>query len=107
MPVFAVTTARGPNWDPSCGIREQRGWDEHASFFDGLVDRGVVILGGPIGGGGGDTDVGLLAVSAADERELRSVFSADPWAANGVLRIKEIRPWTLWLDSRPCGSGNG
>ena len=106
MPVFAVATAKGPNWDHARGIREQQGWDEHASYFDSLVDRGVVILGGPIGGGS-DEDVGLLAVDGADERELRSIFGADPWAANGVLRVKEIRPWTLWLDSRRTGSDRG
>lgn len=47
MPVFAVMTAKGPNWDTSRGNREQQAWDEHAAFFDDLVDRGVVILGGP------------------------------------------------------------
>lgn len=92
MPVFAVMTARGPNWDPSRGIREQAAWGEHAAYFDSLVDKGVVILGGPIGGGS-DEDVGLLAVDAAGEQELQSVFSADPWAAAGVLRIKQVRPW--------------
>ena len=103
MPVFAVMTARGPIWDPSRGNRQQPGWDEHAAFFDSLVDEGIVILGGPIAGGS-DEDVALLAVNAADEQELRSVFSADPWAATGVLRIKEVRPWALWLDSRRSGS---
>jgi uncharacterized protein YciI len=104
MPVFAVATAKGPNWDHARGIREQRGWDEHARYFDSLVDRSVIILGGPIGGGS-DEDVGLLAVDAADERDLRSIFSADPWAANGVLRVKEIRPWTLCHLSRTGWSG--
>jgi len=103
MPVFAVMTAKGPNWDPARGNREQQAWDEHAAFFDSLVDKSVIILGGPISGGG-DEDVALLAVNAADERELRSVFSADPWAANGQLRIKEVRLWTLWLDSRGSNS---
>jgi uncharacterized protein YciI len=74
--------------------------------LDDLVDKGVVILGGPIGGGS-DEDVALLAINAADEAELRSIFRADPWAANGVLRIKEVRPWTLWLDSRESISGQG
>jgi uncharacterized protein YciI len=97
--VFAVTTARGPNWLHDCGIREQPAWDEHARFFDGLVERGIVVLGGPIRSKGGD-DVALLAVEAADEEELRSIFGDDPWATNGVLRIKEVRAWTLWLDGR-------
>ncbi|HEU5473704.1 MAG TPA: YciI family protein [Actinophytocola sp.] len=99
MAVFAVTTGKGPNWEHSKGIREQAGWDEHAAFADGLVDRGVVLIGGPIGGRNQD-DVALLAVRCADEAELRAVFAADPWAASGVLRIKEVRSWTLWLDGR-------
>jgi hypothetical protein len=31
---------------------------------------------------------------------VRSVFDADPWTAHQVFRIKQIRPWTLWLDGR-------
>lgn len=99
MTVFAVTTAKGPRWEYARGIREQPEWDQHSSFADDLFDRDVIILGGPIGDGGGE-DVGLLAVVAADEDEVRSIFAEDPWALNGVLRIKEVRPWTLWLDRR-------
>ena len=72
---------------------------EHAEFADELVERGIIILGGPIGGGS-DDDIALLAVEAPDEAELRSIFSDDPWTVSGVFRIKEVRPWTLWLDSR-------
>ncbi|MGO9343522.1 MAG: YciI family protein [Acidimicrobiales bacterium] len=104
MAMFAVTTAKGPNWDDGRSIRDQKGWAEHAIFIDGLVERGVIVLGGPIGGGS-DEDVALLAVDAASEQELRSAFSDDPWAANGVFRIKEVRPWTLWLDGSRAGLG--
>jgi uncharacterized protein len=99
MAMFAVTTAKGPKWSEERGIREQPGWDEHAQFFDGLVARGVIVLGGPIGSQDGG-DVALLAVEAADEEELRSLFGKDPWASSGVLRIKEVRTWILWLDGR-------
>lgn len=99
MTVFAVTTAKGPRWEYARGIREQAEWDRHSDFADDLFDRDVIILGGPIGDGGGE-DVGLLAVVAADEDEVRSIFAEDPWALIGVLRIKEVRPWTLWLDRR-------
>src|SRR2546429_719089 len=94
--MFAVTTAKGPNWLRDCGIREQPTWDEHAQFFDGLVERDVVVLGGPISSNS-DDEVALLAVEAADEKELRSIFDEDPWASSGVLRIKEGRAWNLWL----------
>jgi SAM-dependent methyltransferase len=100
MPVFAVTTAEGTNWDPARGNREQAFWDEHADFMDGLVERGVVILGGPIGGGDAD-DIALLAVEAPDEDALRPLFAADPWIVNQVYRLKRVQPWTIWLDGRP------
>ena len=96
MAVFAVTMVWGPGRDPTRPRREQPGWDEHAAFMDGLVEDGTVILGGPVGDG---TDV-LLAVEAADEDELRAVFAADPWHADGTLRVGRIRPWQLWLDAR-------
>ena len=102
MPVFAVTTAKGVNWDRARGIREQRCWDEHAAFADELVERGVIILGGPIASPDPD-DIALLAVTAADEDTLRSIFDADPWTVHQVFRIKDVRPWTLWLDGRSRG----
>jgi uncharacterized protein len=97
--MFAITTAKGPNWLHGCEIREQPAWEEHAQFFDRLVERGVVVLGGPISSTDGD-DVALLAVESVDEEELRSIFREDPWSTSGILRIKEVRAWTLWLDCR-------
>jgi len=99
MPVFAVTTARHTGWDQARDIRGQPFWDQHAAFADELAERGVIILGGPIGGGDGE-DLALLAVEAADEDAVRTVFDADPWTVHRVCRIKQIRPWTLWLDGR-------
>ena len=99
MPVFAVTTARHTGWDHARDIRGQPFWDEHAAFADELVERGVIILGGPIGDGDGE-DLALLAVEAADVDAVRAVFDADPWTLHQVFRIKQIRPWTLWLDGR-------
>jgi uncharacterized protein YciI len=106
MTVFAVNTAKGPHWDERRPIREQQGWEEHAEFADGLVERGVIVLGGPIGGGS-DEDIALLAVNATDEQELRSIFDDDPWTKNGVFRIKDVRVWNLWLDSRRNPSNQG
>ena len=97
--VFAVTTAKGPGWMADRGLREQPGWDAHATYFDSLVDQGVVILGGPITSPDPEV-VALLAVAARDEPALREVFAADPWAHTGVLRVKDVHEWKLWLDSR-------
>lgn len=97
--MFAVTTAKGPRWLHDRWNRDQPGWDEHAQFFDGLVEQGVVILGGPIRSNS-DDEVALLAMEAADEQDLRSILAEDPWAISGVLRIKEVQAWTIWLDGR-------
>jgi uncharacterized protein len=99
MPVFAVTTAKGPHWDHARGIREQPFWTEHGSFADMLVDRGVIILGGPVASDD-EQDIALLAVEAPDADAVRRIFSEDPWTVNQVYRIKDVRAWTLWLDGR-------
>ncbi len=99
MATFAVTTARGPSWQPDIGIRDQRGWDEHADFADQLVEQRAIILGGPIASDDPD-EVALMAFEAVDEDAVRSAFSRDPWVVNGVLRIKSVRAWALWLDGR-------
>jgi hypothetical protein len=103
MAVFALTMVRGPNRDASRQIREQDAWDEHAAFMDGLVSDGFVIIGGPVGGG----ERILLAVEAADEREIRTRLAEDPWASMGLLRIGAIEPWALWLDGRHSTADKG
>lgn len=99
MPVFAVTTAKDTNWDRVRGIREQPFFDEHAVFANDLVDRGIIIFGGPVASDD-EEDIALLAVEAADEATLRSLFDADPWIEHQVFRLKDIRSWTIWLDGR-------
>jgi uncharacterized protein YciI len=103
MPVFAVTTARGANWDRARGIREQPFFAEHAAFADALVDQGVIILGGPVASDDAE-DIALLAVEAPDVETLHSVFAADPWTVHEVFRIKSVRTWTTWLDGRSRAS---
>lgn len=102
MAVFAVTTAKGANWDHARGIREQPFWEEHAAFGDGLAARRVVILGGPIDSDD-PGDIALLAVEAPDEASARAVFDADPWTKHEVFRLREVRAWTIWLDGRGSG----
>jgi hypothetical protein len=96
MAVFALTTSHGPGWDASRGIREQQAWDEHASFMDGLVHDGFVILGGPLD----DGQHTLLMVEATDEQQVVARMGEDPWARMGLLRIGALERWSIWLDGR-------
>lgn len=102
MSTFAVTTAKGPQWDHARDIREQAFWEEHAAFADELVERGAIILGGPIASDDAD-DLALLAVEAPGEAEARALFDADPWLRNEVFRLKRVQAWTIWLDGRRRG----
>jgi hypothetical protein len=78
----------GPGWDPARPIRDQDAWDEHASFMDGLVDDGFIILGGPVGNG----EQTLHLVEAADENGIKVRLAGDPWAAAGLLQIGTTEP---------------
>src|SRR6266536_3537260 len=50
--MFLVVLLRsGPQWDPSRPLEEQSDWPAHASFMDGLVDAGFIVLCGPLAGG--------------------------------------------------------
>jgi uncharacterized protein YciI len=99
MPVFAVLTAKGDSWNDAHGNREQAFWPEHAAFADLLVEKGVIILGGPIDSDD-PQDIALLVVEAADEAAARAAFGPDPWMVHGIFRVKDVRRWTIWLDGR-------
>jgi len=93
---FAVRLVRGGPWDWSKDLREQAGFAEHAEFMDRLVDEGFIVLGGPLGG---EREI-LHAISADSAQEVRERLGEDSWAANGMLQIKSIEPWTVLLDGR-------
>ena len=90
---YAVTETRGSGWDPSLPRREQDSWDEHASFMDGLVEDGFVVLGGPVGNG----DEVLLIVRADSEGEIEARLAADPWLPMEILRVAKIERWEILL----------
>ncbi|HKC27670.1 MAG TPA: YciI family protein [Jatrophihabitans sp.] len=97
MAYHLMRTERGPAWDHSRGLREQRDWDAHAAYLDRLAEHGVVVLGGPVSGD--DGTVAVLIVEAFDEAAVRALFTVDPWMGS-ILNIKSIEPWSIWLRSR-------
>jgi uncharacterized protein YciI len=96
MKYFVLRLERGGPWDWSRGMREQDGWDEHAAFMDGLVQEGVIVLGGPLE----DERYTMHIVAADSEGELRERFAADPWWVNGMLQPIAIERWEILLDAR-------
>ncbi len=94
MAYYVVRLRRGGPWDWSRDMREQAGWDDHARFMDGLVDAGLILLGGPLQGGR-DT---LHVFQAESEDVIRERLAEDPWARNGMLTPVSIEAWTVLLD---------
>ncbi len=95
MQLFAVIRSRGSAWDSSQSLESQADWEPHAAFMDALYADGFVLLAGPLEG---TTDV-LLIVRANTSEEIAERLQADPWTANGLLRLARIASWTLRLGS--------
>jgi uncharacterized protein YciI len=94
--MFLVVLRRsGPEWQTGKPLEEQSGWPEHATFMDGLVDDGVVVLGGPLA----DEFRVVHAVEAESEAAVRAVFARDPWSGTHLV-VAAVDPWTIRLDGR-------
>ena len=94
--MFLVTIHRsGLQWDASRPLEEQSGWTEHASFMDGLVDAGFIVLGGPLA----DEYRVVHAVEAESEDAVRDTLARDPWSETHLC-VDTIEPWTIRLDAR-------
>jgi len=96
MAMFLVVLRQsGPEWEPSRPMEEQSGWAEHASFMDDLVDKGFIVLGGPLAQ---DRRV-AHAVEAESEEAVRATWARDPWSETHLV-VDTIEPWTIRLDGR-------
>jgi uncharacterized protein YciI len=93
---FHVTLSRsGPDWDSSRPLEEQSDWDAHASFMDGLVAEGFIVLGCPLA----DEHHVVHVAEAESEEEVRATLARDPWSQSH-LRIESVDRWTIRLDGR-------
>jgi hypothetical protein len=96
MAMFHVVVTRtGPSWQPERPVEEQTGWSEHASFMDGLVEAGFIVLGGPLA----DERRVVHAVEAESESVVREMLARDPWSETH-LQLASVEPWTIRLDGR-------
>jgi uncharacterized protein YciI len=94
--MFHVVLRRsGPQWDRLRPIEGQTEWAAHASFMDELVDKGFIVLGGPLD----DEHRVVHAIEAESEDAVRATLARDPWSGSHLL-IDTIDPWTIRLDGR-------
>jgi uncharacterized protein YciI len=101
MKYFAVTRERGPAWDVSLPMREQKLFADHAAFMNKLADERFIVLGGPIGDDAeGRFSKALFLVKAESEREIETRLDADPYTTMDMLRISKIEPWHILLGNQ-------
>ena len=96
MPTYHVVLIRsGPSYDVDRPLEEQSGWAEHATYMDGLVNDGFLILGGPLS----DEAHVVYVVEAGSEDEVRAMLARDPWSGSHLV-IDSVDGWTIRLDGR-------
>ena len=83
----------GPTWT-SGPPEAQPAWDEHAGFIDDLIARGTFVMGGPFA----DYSGSLTLLEGVDEEEARELVSRDPFVANGVFVLDDVRAWNVYVD---------
>jgi uncharacterized protein YciI len=76
-------------------MEEQSEWPAHATFMDGLVDAGFVVLGGPLE----DERRVVLVVEADSKEAVRATLERDPWSGTHLV-VDTIDRWTIRLDGR-------
>ena len=92
---FVVQRRSGPEYEPSRPLEEQSDWPAHASFMDGLVEAGFVVLGGPLA----DEHRVVLVVEAESEEVVRATLARDPWSETHLV-VDTVDRWTIRLDGR-------
>jgi hypothetical protein len=86
--MFHVVLRRsGPQWNPSRPMEEQSDWPAHASFMDGLVDAGFIVLGGPLS----DEQRVVHVVEAESENAVRATLARDPWSQTHLQSTRSTR----------------
>jgi uncharacterized protein YciI len=82
-----VITRSGPEYDLARPLEEQSGWQAHAAFMDGLVDAGVIVLGGPLS----DEYRVVHAIEAESEAAVRAMLARDPWSETHLV-VEAVDP---------------
>jgi uncharacterized protein len=93
MQYSAVTREHGSAWNESLPMSEQTQFTQHSDYISTLLDKGFVVLGGPIG----DGKRILLIYNTEDEKVVEKWLADDPWTPIDVLKTIRIELWEILL----------
>jgi uncharacterized protein YndB with AHSA1/START domain/uncharacterized protein YciI len=92
-PVWQVLQhSPGPAWRQDVPAGEQPGIEQHYAFVRGLLERGLLVAGGPLLDGDGE---GMTVARFGSLQEaVRAATEDDPSVAGGLLAVR-VRPWLV------------
>ena len=90
----SVSRGGGPVGLVECTCASRSSWTEHAQFMNGLVDDGLILLGGPVEGGRDGVPRGRRALRVD---ALRARFAEDPSSAERDADRTSVERRTILL----------
>jgi uncharacterized protein YciI len=80
---------------------------DHAAYLNGLAERGVLLLAGPLV----EENGGLLIYEVADRAELGELLDGEPYVKAGFVAESRIHQWQpgkgSWVASLLTSKGRG
>ena len=97
-----IVHSTGPAWKPGIPFKDQPGVGEHAAYLGSLLDKGILIMGGPFLDDNGGGQAVLVGVTLDQAEE---IAAKDPGVISGLLRW-QVRPWFVAMSAQST-AGNG
>jgi uncharacterized protein len=70
---------------------------DHMTYLQSLLEKGTVVLAGPVGDGSG----ALMVLRVGSEQEARTVMEGDPYTTSGVGVDHVLRAWNVVIPAQP------
>jgi uncharacterized protein YciI len=96
---FVALYDPGPAWVKGVPPGEQPGIKQHGAYMDELFRAGKLPLGGPLVGYTEQWEFGgaLLVIDAESLEAARSLVAADPALETGVMTLKDLRLFLVYI----------
>ena len=85
---YVLQYSRGPAWDPTKPLLEQPLLEPHVGYMMGLMEKGVLLYGGPYT----DDTGGMAVVRVANLDEARTIAENDPAVRSGLF-VFVLKAW--------------